>query len=343
MSAIVAPTRSARSASSSPAYALIRSAVCKRAERPSVGNVRGEHDPLGRDTGKQLELIEHRERRRVIDDVRVIAQPRGEHPLVGDRRVREHEHDVGEAQREVGERVHPRHPPPGVDQDRDLRCLGDPPDRLGGRIAEAKRLRSRVKLDPARSEAEAALRLGHRIVGRVQPAVGIEASPGLLGPAQNPVIGHPVGGRAVGIVQRERAGPRGRGDLVEEREQAGEIERLPVLIPAQMRVRVDDDRAVRKQLTYLRNNRLGGRQTDPLPDPRRSQVAGSQWLPPAGGFRGRDLARRWRSRADRRTRYKRHSGVGRSFESETGAEHEPRHAVTGPGSVRSVADPMETL
>jgi len=58
--------------------------------------------------------------------------------------------------------------------------IGTPPSRAEledrsrrGRI-EAECLRPRVQLDPARPEREAALALGYRVIGRVEPAERVE-------------------------------------------------------------------------------------------------------------------------------------------------------------------------
>ena len=88
----------------------------------------------------------------------------------------EHEHDVGKPQREVGEWIHPRHPAARMNEDRDLRGLRDPPDRLRPRVAEPERLGAWMQLDAPGAEREAALGLRHRILARIQATVGIHAA-----------------------------------------------------------------------------------------------------------------------------------------------------------------------
>ena len=166
---------------------------------------------------------------------------------------------VGVAQRQVGQRVHRRHPATGVDEDRDLSLLRDPPDRVGPVIAEPERLRPRMQLDPARAEPQATLGLRHRILGRVEAAVRVQAPVGLARPPQHPVVGNPVARGALGIVKRERAGPRGRSHLIEKGDQARRVQRLAVLIPTQVGVRVDDQRAGGEQRADLVDDGLVGR------------------------------------------------------------------------------------
>ena len=211
------PTSAVRWRPSRPAYAAIRIVVCNAPSWPSVRNVGSEHDSLDRHAGEQLDLIERRQRRGVVERVRVIAQARGEHALIGDRRVREHEDDVGVTLRELGERIHAGHAAAGMDQDRDLRLVGDLPDRLGRRVAEAEGLGTGMKLDPACSERQTALGFPDRLLRRIETAVWVQPAAGLLRPAQDPIVRNAIGRRALRIVERERACSRRRPDLVEER------------------------------------------------------------------------------------------------------------------------------
>ncbi|QEC46447.1 hypothetical protein FSW04_01870 [Baekduia soli] len=151
-----------------------------------------------------------------------------------------------------------------MDQDRHPGVARHLEDRLRGGVAEAEGLGARVQLDAARAEAEAALRLADRVVGRVQAAVGEQAAAGLRGPGEDPVVGGAVGRVALGVVQREDAGRGVRADLVELPEQAREVQRPPVLVEAEMGVGVDDPAAgwaERLELGAERRDRRGLRGT----------------------------------------------------------------------------------
>ena len=63
----------------------------------------------------------------------------------------------------------------------------------------------------------------------------------LGGPREDAVVRPPVRGAAVGVVEGERARPRTGPDLVEGAEQRAGVERLPVLVDTEVRVRVEDD------------------------------------------------------------------------------------------------------
>jgi hypothetical protein len=173
--------------------------------------------------------------------------------------VGEDKHHIGEAQGEVGERIHPGHPAAGVDENRNLCGLSHPPDRLRRPVAEAERLRSRMQLDPARAEREAPLRLPHRVLSRIQTAVRVQPSARLRRPPQDAIIGHPIRRLAIGIMQSKRASSRVGSDLVQTRDQRRQVLLLPVLVSAQVRVRVHDDSVSGQQITNLSHERpIGG-------------------------------------------------------------------------------------
>jgi hypothetical protein len=60
-------------------------------------------------------------------------------------------------------------------------------------------------------------------------------------------------------VQRKRAGTRRGPDLIEKPDQLGGVQRLSVLVVAEVRVRVDDGRPSREQRPDLVNDGLEGR------------------------------------------------------------------------------------
>ena len=182
----------------------------------------------------------------------MLGEADGEHALVGDRGVREHDDDVGEAQRELGERLHRRHPATGVDEDGDAGLIGDAPDRLGGGVPEAEGLRAGMELDTPGATREAPLRLLHRLLGRVEPAVREQPAAGFPSPGEHPVVRDAVGGMALGIVQRERAGARVGSHLVERPQQLVRRQRLAVLVETEVRMRVNHPGVGRQQLPQLR-------------------------------------------------------------------------------------------
>ena len=71
---------------------------------------------------------------------------------------------------------------------------------------------------PARAGRQAALALGQRIFGGIQAAEGDQPPFAFARPGEHAVVGHAVGGAALGVVQRKHAGPA-RARVVELREQ----------------------------------------------------------------------------------------------------------------------------
>ena len=127
----------------------------------------------------------------------------------------------------------------GVDQDRHAPLCGQPEHRVEPALAEVELLRPGVQLDAARAPVEAALGLGDRLRGEVEPAERDERPVGCPRPFEDAVVGHPVGREAVRVVQRkcERAldavGRHGGEQLLGRLGEA-------VLVHAHMRVRVPD-------------------------------------------------------------------------------------------------------
>lgn len=162
-----------------------------------------------------------------------------EHSLISHRRVREHERDIREARRQIGQRIHPRHSASRVDEDRDARLIGHRENRFDGRATERERLCAGVELDAASSTCETATGFGHRIIGRVEPAIGHDPSLAAGGPREHLVIRPPVGRAAIRVVKRERARARLGADLVQESDQRRRQQPLPVLVGAEVGVRID--------------------------------------------------------------------------------------------------------
>ena len=139
--------------------------------RAPIGGVGREHDPLGGHAREQLHDVEREEAGGVVEHPGVIGEHRGEDPLVADRPVGEDQHDLGVAQRELGEAPCDRgQPAAGVDQDRHAGLIGHLEDPLELAPVEGEPLRAGVELDPARARRDAAFRLGDR------PVEGVEAA-----------------------------------------------------------------------------------------------------------------------------------------------------------------------
>ncbi len=207
--------------------------------RAPVGRIGGEHDPLGGDAREQLDDVEPEEAGGVVQHAGVLGEHRGEDPLVADRAVGEDQHDLGVAQRELGEPLGDRRQAAaGVDQDRHARLFGDLEDPLQLVAVEGELLGARVQLDPAGAGGEAALGLGNRAVEGVEAAEGNQTSVAFARPREHAIVGHAVGGAALGVVQREHAGAPCAG-LVELREQLLERQRAPILVEPEVGVRVE--------------------------------------------------------------------------------------------------------
>ena len=93
----------------------------------------------------------------------------------------------------------------GVDQDRHARVFGEREHAVHVRPVEHEVLGSGVELDAARAGGQAALALGERALGRVQAAERRQPLFAFAGPRQHAVVGHAVGGVALGVVQGEHA------------------------------------------------------------------------------------------------------------------------------------------
>ena len=81
-----------------------------------------------------------------------------------------------------------RDPASGVHEHGQPPLVREGEQRLDLRVRELEALRARVELDPARTGVDAAPRLGHRVLLRVDPAEGIEATVGGLGLAEDAVV-----------------------------------------------------------------------------------------------------------------------------------------------------------
>ncbi len=205
----------------------------------AVGRIGGEHDPLRRHPREQLDHVEGKEAGDVIQHARVIGQARGEDPLVADRAMREDEDDPGMAQGEIDKTLRQWwKAAPGVDQNRHACRFGESEDIVHVLPVEHEVLGSRVQLDAACTVRQAALALRERFLGGIQPAERRESPIAFRRPGEHSVVGHAVGGVALGIVQRKHARPPCPG-LVQGGEQLLEGERPSVLIKAEVRVGVD--------------------------------------------------------------------------------------------------------
>ena len=126
--------------------------------------------------------------------------------------------------------------------------------RLHLGAVERKGLRARVQLDAAGSLGDAALALGDRGFGGIESTERDQASLAFAGPLQHAVVGQAVGGLALGVVQREHAGPARVGGI-ELGEQRLQVKRATVLVEPEMGVRVEDFRSGRSQTLAVREER----------------------------------------------------------------------------------------
>ncbi len=132
-----------------------------------------------------------------------------------------------------------RKPRSGVDQHRHLALGGHREDCFDPRMrAHRKRLGARVQLDASRSGVQGPFGLGHRILGRVEPAERNQPPPALGSPIQHPIVRHAVGRLAIGIVQRKGDRPLGRG-RIKDLDQLGRCHAHAVLVHAEVGVHVD--------------------------------------------------------------------------------------------------------
>ena len=203
-----------------------------------VWRIRREHDALGGHAREQLDHVDREEAGDVVQHARMVGQARCEDALVADGAVRQDQHRLGMAQRELHEAVgERRQPAPGVDEDRNARTFRQAEHVAHLAAVEHEVLRPWVELDAARSRLQAALALGERAFGGVQATERHQPPAALARPLQHTIVGHAIGRAALGVVQREHArAPRSR--RVELREQLLRGERASVLVEPEMRVRV---------------------------------------------------------------------------------------------------------
>ena len=204
----------------------------------------------------------------------MAGQARGQDALVADRAVGEDQHYVGVAQGEVREPVGERwQAPAGVNQDRYPGAFGEREYRPHVRAVEHEVLRARMQLDATRAGGQAAFALADWVFGGVQAAERRQPSLAFRGPRDDSVVGSAVGGPALGVVQREHAGaPRAGG--VELVQQLIQRQRAPVLVQAEVGVRVDHLGVRRAQALSLgqeRGERVGVEGVVHGRDPNRSR------------------------------------------------------------------------
>ena len=150
----------------------------------SVGRVRGEHEPLGGDAREQLDHVHGEEAGQVVEDARVVGQQRGQDPLVADGAVGEDQDGAGVAQ---GRRPPDPRATGGIPRPAWIRIgtpglFGEREDVVHLRAVELEALGARVQLHAARAVADAALGLGDRVFGGVQPAERDQAPVAFPGP-----------------------------------------------------------------------------------------------------------------------------------------------------------------
>ena len=164
-------------------------------------------------TREQLDDVECRQARRVVERAGWSARPRREHALTGDGRVREDQRHLG-----VRSATSARASIGGMPRPAWIR-IGTAPSRATAKIAsiaaeaEPERLRPRMQLDPPRAAGEAAVRLVHRVICGIQPAERDQPAAALRGPCEHAIVRNAVGRPPFGIVQRKgaraRRGPSG--------------------------------------------------------------------------------------------------------------------------------------
>ena len=139
---------------------------------------------------------------------------------------------------ELGEQVTPqrRDAAAGVHEDGHAGLGREREDRAQRRMVEGEVLGARMQLEPARARSQAALRLGPRVLARVEPREGHQAAGGVAGLGQHAVVGLGVAAR---LVHREddRARPR-EGERLEQR--AGRAGVAVGVVGARVGVRVEE-------------------------------------------------------------------------------------------------------
>ena len=236
--AIVPPASIAVSAAVEPGQPGHAQRLVEADDGAAVGDVGGEHDPLRRDAGEELDHVAGGHARGVVER-RADARRGGRRTCPGRRPPR------GPARAGppgTGAPAWPARPSPAC-RGRRGRGRGTPASRATAKMLSAapspkpKAWARGMELDPARAAGEAALRLAHGLVGRVEPAVRHDPAAARLRPGQDAVVRAPVRRVPVGVVEGERAGARAGLRLVEHLEQGVRVERLPVLVRAEVRVR----------------------------------------------------------------------------------------------------------
>ena len=111
-----------------------------------------------------------------------------------------------------------------------------------------------MQLDPTRARRDAALGLRDRLFEGVQAAERDQPALAFAGPREHAVVGDAVGGVALGVVQREHARAP-RAGVVELSQQLLERQRAPVLVEAEVGVRVQHLGVHREQLACFGEER----------------------------------------------------------------------------------------
>ena len=154
-------------------------------------------------------------------------------------------------------------PRPGVDEDRQAPLVGEGEELLDRRLLEGEPLRTRMQLDAAGAEVEAALGLGDGVGSRIDAAEGDERVRRSRDGFEDVVVGRRI---AVRLVHREGDGTG--ADRLEGVEQL--VGLLPVavgVVAAEVGVGVVEDGAVEQLLDRLPPRREGA--IDGLEDRRR--------------------------------------------------------------------------
>ena len=199
----------------------------RRHERREVREVAPEQELARRDECEEGGEVVRMPPRRVDEEVRMIRHDSPDPAQVADRRVGEDDSRLGKA---AGKRnrvaCEGRDPTPGVHEHGQPPLVREGEQRLDLRVRELEALRPRVELDPPRTGVDAAARLGHRVLLRVDPAEGVEATVGGLGLAEDAVV---CGWVPVRLVHRHDHAPSLGGGQRGDELVAGEREAVRVV------------------------------------------------------------------------------------------------------------------
>ena len=199
-----------------PQLLLVEPGDLRRAQRDQqrarllpVGIVGGVDDLLGRDEVVEAEQVDRAPDRGVEVDAGHAAEggrQRGEvgDPGVGDDQLRARV-GVDEPAQVVGDR---RQAAAAVDQDRHAALGGELEHRRQPLVVQQELLGTRVELDPARAEVEAARGLLDRLLGQVEPHERDQAPARALGVGERAVVGRAEGRVAVDLVHAEHEAAR---------------------------------------------------------------------------------------------------------------------------------------